>query len=334
LIRYYLWAVGEKFLSYAPGGRLLYRRVGEAVKGGTQGCGTQFLDSLPTARKVSELLPSGVVMEVGTGWFHHDAFLLYLVGDYEIVLFDVADKSTIVYIHNYIGTLLKNAELLSSELRVRVEDIHRKLAPLLQLSSREAIYERCRFKLLIDPDPTRTTMASQSVDAIVSNCTLVHIRPKILKPELRVLRDVLKDNGFMYHHLGHDDHWAFHDPAVSWPSFNYLRYSDRVWSCGFETRLEYHNRMVKPEWIEMFNASGLIVEEYGMYVTDESRAAVARLPRVDARFSRYSREDLAAIYSYVLLRKGSSIPATQDVSAIPTPLVSPLSVNQSGSARL
>ena len=121
--------------------------------------------------------------------------------------------------------------------------------------------------------------------------------------ELVTLRRILRDDGFMYHMLGHDDHWAFHDPSVSWPSFNYLRYSETTYKLLFDTKLEYHNRLVKPEWLDVFTRAGLRVEEYETEVTDESRASVRSLPRLDARYASYPLDDLAAIHSYVLLAK-------------------------------
>ena len=51
----------------------------------------------------------------------------------------------------------------------------------------------------------------------------------------------------MYHLIGHDDHWAFHDPSAN--MFNFYRYSDWYYSLLFES-MEYHNRMVIAEWRE------------------------------------------------------------------------------------
>jgi hypothetical protein len=304
MVRYYVWALGENVLSYLPGGQAFYRAVGRAVKRKGQGRSESFVTALPVTRKASELAPAGGrIMEVGTGWHHHDAFLLYLVGDYEVVLFDVADKAWLPYIHNYIETLLSHSSFLATELGIEEGAVRRKLEPLISLHSREDIYRACNFVPCIVDDPTVPFFERESVDFMVSNCTLNHIPPDVLIPELSALRAILKEGGQMYHHLGHDDHWAFHDPAVGWPSFNYMRYSDRTWRWFFETKLEYHNRLVKPEWIQIFGASGFQIIEYDGYVTDESRAAVRGLPRIDPRFARHDEEDLAHIYSYVLARK-------------------------------
>jgi hypothetical protein len=301
---YYTWALTEKTLSYVPGGKAFYRAVGRVVKSRAQGTGEQISTAFPTARKAKELVPSGgAVLDVGTGWFHHDAFLLYLVGDYKIYLFDIEDRAQLNYIRNYLGNLLENVEVIARELNISVADAREKLRELISLPDRRSIYSRCNFVPCITDHVDEPFLPEGSIDFMVSNCVLVHIRPELLMTELVTLRRILRDDGFMYHMLGHDDHWAFHDPSVSWPSFNYLRYSETTYKLLFDTKLEYHNRLVKPEWLDVFTRAGLRVEEYETEVTDESRASVRSLPRLDARYASYPLDDLAAIHSYVLLAK-------------------------------
>jgi hypothetical protein len=112
---------------------------------------------------------------------------------------------------------------------------------------------------------------------------------------------MLKDDGSMYFLVGHDDHWAFHDHSAN--QFNYYRYSDRYYRLFFETKFEFQNRMVKQEWMEVFDRCGLRVDDYYAHITDQSREQIRRLPHIDARFAKYPLEELAIIYSYVLLRK-------------------------------
>ncbi len=304
MIRYYTWALGEKTLSYLPGGKALYRGIGRITKRNIQGTGMQITTSFPVARKVRNIIPGGgSVLEIGTGWFHHDAFLLYLFGDYQVFLFDIEDRARLNYIRNYLGNLLENSDMVSRELDVDVRDIREKLHELLRLPDRDSIYSRCNFVPCITNRVDRPFLPEQSIDFMVSNCVLVHVPPELLVLELVALRKMLKDEGFMCHMLGHDDHWAFHDPSVEWPSFNYLRYSERVYRLLFDTRLEYHNRLIKPEWLEVFEQAGLRVEEYETYITEQSRRNLRSLPYIDTRYASYSPEDLAVIYSYVLLGK-------------------------------
>ena len=304
MIRYYGWAAGLKLLGILPGGKAFYRRVGRTVKRGSQGTGPQLATAFSVARQGKALIPSGgTVLDVGTGWFHHDAFLLYAIGDYQIHLFDVEDRAELGYIRNYLRYLTDHADMVARGLGVDAEQVRARLGPLLELPSRAAIYDRCGFRPSVTNRTSEPWLPERSVDFMVSNCVLVHIRPEELVPELVALRRMLTDEGAMCHMLGHDDHWAFHDPAMAWPSFQYLRYSERTYRWLFDTKLEYHNRIVKPEWPAIFARAGLRVEAWDAVVTDESRRSVRDLPHIDARYACHSVDDLAVIYSYVLLRK-------------------------------
>ena len=53
-------------------------------------------------------------------------------------------------------------------------------------------------------------MPENSIDLMVSNCVLNHIPLDILKPELKILKKILKPNGYAFL-IGHDRSWTFHD---------------------------------------------------------------------------------------------------------------------------
>ena len=302
MLRYYAWALGEKALGTLPLGRRFYGTVGRVANRRTRGSKQSFASSLRLARKGKELIPAGgAVLDIGTGWFHHDAFLLHLVGDYRIHLFDIEDKARMEYIANYLENLLRHSEMIARELEIDERRVREELERLLSLGSREEIYEACGFVPCITADVTEPFLPTESIDFMVSNCVLNHIPPGVLEEELTALRQMLKPEGRMYHLLGHDDHWTFHDPAAN--RFNYYRYSDRYYRLFFETKLEYQNRMVKQEWLELFDQLDLEVEDYFPLIDDTSRREIAELPRIDERFARHPLDELAIIHSYVLLRR-------------------------------
>jgi hypothetical protein len=301
LFKYYLWALSEKTVSYVPFGRKLAVAAYDFVRR-DRGKAQAFSSSFRLVRKVKELTPEGGhVIEVGTGWFHHDAFLIYLLGNYTIHLFDVEDRAKLRYIKNYLRYLLANRDLVCSELGISHEMIESKLSPLLSLDSRRDIYQECNFVPCITYETDKPFLPEESIDFMEGNCVLNHIRPHALIPELRALRRMLKANGHMYFLIGHDDHWTFHDHSAN--MFNYYRYSDAYYRLFFETKIEYHNRMVKQEWLELFGRCQLSVKEYYAYITEESKSEIRHLPQIDSRFAKYPLEDLAIIYSYVLLTK-------------------------------
>jgi hypothetical protein len=310
LTRYYAWALAEKVLDVVPFGDRAYRAVGSMRNGRTKGINTTYVSSFRLIRKARETVPEGArVMEVGTGWYHHDAVLLYVVGDYETYLFDVEDKAHLQYVKNFARTLMRDSAMLSRELGVAEDTIHRRLERVLRQDSREQLYTALNWVPVITRYVTQPFLPKRSIDFMLSNCVINHIPPRILGPELVALREILKDDGSMYHLIGHDDHWAFHDPSAN--MFNFYRYSDRYYALLFES-MEYHNRMVIAEWRELFARSGLDVEDWFRHKTDASERAIKALPNLDRRFAQHPPEDLATKYSYVLLRKASQASSRLD----------------------
>lgn len=301
MVKYYLWALGEKTLSFFPHGEKIYHSIGNMVNKNSRGKSDSFVSSFRIIRKGKELIPDGgIVLDVGTGWHHHDAFLLYLVGDYKIYLFDIDDKSNINYIKNYLKLLINYSDLISSELSIDSNVIRKKLTPLLSYNRKEEIYKKCNFISCVTKNTDKPFLPENSIDFMLSNCVLGHIPVNILIPELIALRSMLKSDGYMYHLIGHDDHWAFHDSRAN--QFNYYRYSDSYYKLMFET-LEFQNRLVKQELLEIFNKCDLKIKEYFENITEDSKKQILSLPHIDERFSKYTLDELAIIHSYVLLHK-------------------------------
>lgn len=309
MFRYYAWALATKGLSLMPGGGMLYYGAASVLKRRVRGSGGDFAGGSSVSElllKAKDLTPAGgTILDIGTGLYHHDAFLLYLAGDWQVELFDIRDRAKLTYIRNYLGYLRDNVQATAAALGVNADGVQEKLDELLALPSREAIYDRCNFGLHIEPDPTKPFLPDGSVNFMLSNCVLVHVREDVLLDELLSLRRMLADDGFMFHMLGHDDHGAHHDPKMRQPSFNYMRFSDRTYRLLFDSNLgEYHNRMTKSEWLHVFARADLRVLEYDGRISERSCEAVSELPRIDARFAQFPAEELAIYYSYVLLDKG------------------------------
>lgn len=302
MLRYCLWALAEKTLSYVPLGKNIYSGLGYLTTRRTRGRDPSVLTSARMTRAAKTFLPTGgSALEIGTGWHHHDAFALYLVGDHTTYLFDIEDKARVPYIKNYLGYLLENADSVAQALEINRETVHAKLEPLLRLKHREDIYAACKFVPCIRRDTSEPFLPENSIDFMISSCVINHIPPRMLVPELHALRRMLKPGGHMYHLIGHDDHWTFHDRFAN--QFNFYRYSDATYRRFFETQFEYHNRFVKQEWLPIFEQCGLDIEKYEAHVTESSVEQIRTLPHIDARFAKYPLEELAIIYSFVLLRR-------------------------------
>jgi hypothetical protein len=241
MLIYYTWAAAERTLSILPGGHYVYRGLSMLANAGNRstrrlgGCSTSYR----LIRMAPDLTPAGgKIVDVGTGWHHHDAFLLYLCADYKIYLFDAADKARLSYIRTYLQHLLDQMDELEHELApFDVGAATAKISHLLSLASREMIYRVCNFEHLITRQTDEPFLPENTVDFMVGNCVLTHIPSAIVEPELKAFRRMLRPSGYMYMMVGHDDHWAFHDPSAN--MFNYYRYSDKFYSLIFDTAFEY-----------------------------------------------------------------------------------------------
>ena len=164
------------------------------------------------------------------------------------------------------------------------------------------IYKICNFEPVITKDTNRLFMPENSIDLMVSNCVLNHIPLDILKPELKILKKILKPNGYMHFLIGHDDHWTFHDLKMN--KFQYYIYSDKYYKRLFETNFQFQNRLVKKELIDLFDQCGLILTNYFENKNNSSRAEIEKIiHKLDSGFSKYSIDDLSIIHSYVTLQK-------------------------------
>nr|WP_294528288.1 class I SAM-dependent methyltransferase [uncultured Rhodopila sp.] len=303
MLKYYAWAVAEKTLSVVPYGGFAYKTASIVAnangrsKRRLQGCPSSYM----IVRKARQMTPQGgTILDIGTGWHHHDSVLLYLYGgDYKIYLFDVEDKARFSYLKTYFEHLLQIIDELEREIGLDKKTAREKLQYLLTLQSREEIYRACNFELCITTQTDKPFLPEGSVDFMVSNCVLTHIPPAIIEPELKALRRMLKPDGKMYMMIGHDDHWAFHDASMN--RFNYYRYSDKLYSLLFDTNFEYQNRMTKSEWLPVFERTGLKVAEYHANISDDSRRDIEALPHIDERFARYPLDELAIVHSHFLL---------------------------------
>jgi|GEM_PF-5927935 SAM-dependent methyltransferase len=303
MIRYYSWALTEKALSYLPFGKQLYYGLGALYNQGTKGTEGPMQSAINIVNNSRKFLrPGAVILDVGTGWYHHEPFLFYLLGDYRVCLFDIKDKSTFRYIRNYLDAIRKNIRDISAQLGIDPDDALARLAKLDACTTRGQLYQACGFIPVISRETDSLFLPENSIDLMVSNCVLNHIPREILLPELKVLREILKPDGRMHFLIGHDDHWTFYDRREN--QFNYYRYSDRYYRLIFETKLQFQNRLVKAEWLSVFNDCGLIVDDYHPHITENSIKEIRKLrDKLDPRFSIYPDEELAIIHSYVTLKK-------------------------------
>ena len=98
MIKYYSWAIAQKMLSYTPGGSKIYYGLGSLLQKNNKGKAGPMSSAINLVRNIQNLVhKDAIIMDVGTGWYHHEPFLLYLCGFSKFYLFDVVNKSKLNY---------------------------------------------------------------------------------------------------------------------------------------------------------------------------------------------------------------------------------------------
>lgn len=303
MIKYYSWAIAEKVLSYVPYGDKIYYGLGRKLERNRKGRSGPMQSALNLVQEgLSLIKENDSILDVGTGWYHHEPFLFYLAGNYKIYLFDVMDKAEINYIKNYLIGISERLSEICCFLNIPLDYSRSKLNNILCLDNKTEIYEACDFHPIITQKTNSLFLPANSIDLMISNCVINHIPLSILKPELIVLKRILKSTGKMHFLIGHDDHWAFRDHSAN--MFQYYKYSDSYYKLIFETDFQFQNRLVKNELEKLFAESGLKVFKYFPHQTDLSLSEIRKLRNVvNKRFSNSPDEELSVIHSYFTLGK-------------------------------
>ena len=303
MIKYYSWAIAQKILSNIPYGEKIYYGIGKKLQGNVKGRSGPMQSALNLVKVgLSLIKENDTILDVGTGWYHHEPFLFYLSGNFKVYLFDIMDKAEINYIKNYLNGISDRLAEICDFFEISFDQARNKLDFLLSLNKKSEIYETCNFHPVITKETDSLFLPENSIDLMISNCVLNHIPLSILKPELKMLKKILKTTGRMHFLVGHDDHWTFHDRSAN--MFQYYKYSDAFYKLFFETNFQFQNRLIKTEWEQLFEESGIKIIKYFPHQTEISLNEIKELRKViNIRFSDKSNDELSIIHSYFTLGK-------------------------------
>lgn len=160
-----------------------------------------------------------------------------------------------------------------------------------------AVLSRLEIELL-DADPRRTTLASESVDLIVSTSALEHYTPLRLGLMLEECRRIIGPQGVMSHYINMGDHYARYDPGIT--PYNYLRYSRFQWG-WFNNPFFFQNRLRISDYRALLAAAGfrIVAED----TAGEDPAALDSVP-LALEFQAYPREDLLPTEAWLVATPG------------------------------
>jgi SAM-dependent methyltransferase len=133
-----------------------------------------------------------------------------------------------------------------------------------------------------------------SYDLVVSNDVLEHVPSSALDVLLAEVHRVLRPDGVFSSWINYQDHWARGDRGLS--AHHFLRFSDARWRL-YNPALQYQNRLRHRDFTDAFERAG-----FAVLSVEPRRAPPPDFP-IAARFSRYSRDELAIVGAWFALRK-------------------------------
>jgi SAM-dependent methyltransferase len=233
--------------------------------------------------------------ELGTGWDASAALTLLSLGAAEVHSFDL-------------NRHLDPHMMKKGEGMIRYREGYRETDELPFSPDVESILIRTdSAKLRYDAfiyhapaDARSTALPEESVDVYFSLAVLEHVPVEVMREILAESFRILKPGGFCYHYVQPAMHAVQVDPDVT--SVEYLRLSDFWWKALFANGISYENRMRAPEYAQLLNEAGFDIRGCWHTLDQKALAALPRM-RLDHRFARFTPEELATNYVWVLCRK-------------------------------
>jgi hypothetical protein len=237
------------------------------------------------------------VLEIGTGWVHWESIVIRLFYDVEATLFDVWDNRQLEALKRYFGQLegLIGKEIDMDE--TQKQRIHRFIEVILRADSFDDLCRSLGFRYVIDERGTLDQFQDESFDFIYSYNVLQHVDRSIVFKLIQDFYLVLKPGGFSIHLIDLGDMLVYFAGARNMSEKNYLRYSDEIWRRYFENKVQYFNRIQRPEWLNLFHRVGFeLVEE-------ETRSCNIDTIKVAKTYEHLERSDLECKTLLVVHRK-------------------------------
>jgi SAM-dependent methyltransferase len=302
MVKYMMAVSAARFFSLSPQTLRLYRRLGNVLlerQRMQSGLPERYVERarllFELCKKYPAIRDGSKVLEVGTGWMHWEGMIIRLFYDAQLTLFDVWDNRLWNTFKQYFDQLAKIVDTELDMSPAQRKRVHEVLSTLLAANSFDEVYSAVGATYVLDPSGTLKQFKDESFDAIVSCDVLEHVTRDILPDVIQDFYRVLRPGGYAIHQIDIADHFAYFVPSIS--RKNYYKYSDATWARYFENKVQYFNRVQRPEWFDLFRKAGFeVVEEHEL---SESIGAI----RVDGTYQNLSRADLECMTIRVVHRK-------------------------------
>ncbi|MEO8846563.1 MAG: methyltransferase domain-containing protein [Kofleriaceae bacterium] len=288
----------QKVLSYVPGGArahyLLQKRGGGLTDFGRE-CDIKVDDwrlMMGHLRTSKINLTGATLLEIGTGWYPTFPFCLYLAGATRVYTLDLnrhlKPEMTIALADRLAAHVPLIAEASGrTEAEVRLAQIALVEALRAGKSVEDATKGVVQYKA--PADASKTGLPAASVDVVFSNSVLEHVPGPIIEDCFAEAQRILSPGGIVFHSVNCGDHYAYIDKAID--QLHYLQYSEAAWK-KWNNNFLYQNRLRAVDFTDMAKRARFAIEIDTSNARPERLAVIDRMP-IDAKFSAYTREQLA-----------------------------------------
>jgi len=302
MLKYYSTALALKLFSFPYIGPIAYRAIGNTLGQKLRmkrGLEKRYLDR---ARFIIDILNNKIslptnakTLEIGTGWVHWESTMLKLFFDVRPTAVDVWDNRQFIVFKYYMEQLGKNLSLFSELDAANIDRVKTLIFKLSKTSSFEEVYKELDLTYIIDTSGNLELIKNNKYDLIVSVDVLEHVSREIAPKLVQRFSDLLNVGGYCVHIIDIRDHLSYYDTSV--PYKQYLKYSDDMWMALFENKIQYINRIQKPEWIDMFAKTNLELLHIDAEHVDISDMKIA------PQYYNMSQEDLGCHLMQVIYQK-------------------------------
>jgi len=247
---YYGAAVALKAASATPLTRRAYRGLAR-LKSGPR------IVALDQAQWLLDNLPSGRLLDLGTGWVHAYSLHLALLRNDCLHCFDIADNRHFKSFQATVPVVLDHIRCLPLDPAI-ARRAEARAAALIAAKNWDEAYQVARINYQVCPNGL-PHYPENHFDAIYSIDVLEHVDAELFPVAVQTWHHILKPGGMFLAQVGVDDHLAFY--SRTWGSKRYLRHSRRTWDRLLGNDLVYINRLTASEIITVLKDVGFVIDE-------------------------------------------------------------------------
>lgn len=246
-------------------------------------------------RRPGESLAGVEVVELGTGWFPLVPLGLALHGANVLTL----DKSTHLDAHQVRLTLrmlhdLVAAGTISAGDPERVARLHEVVSDPTERTAGELLAPLGVRPRIADARDLSTVPGAPGADLLVSNNTLEHIPPAVLRDIFAAFHRVTSHGARMSHYIDLADHYAGFDPRIS--EFHFLTLTPWQWRLA-NNDLAYQNRLRIRAYRQLMRETGWLVT--GQQLTTRRARRLEGLDLVPP-YDQMTSEDLVVVKAHLV----------------------------------